>query len=192
MRMLAQLARLSRRFVAARRGVAAIEFAMVLPVLAILFLATFDGGRALAIYMKVRAATYTVDAVTNQYPSISSAQMSDIVGATAKVLSPYSSAPLVVTISQIQVNSKSSAVIAWSYSLNGSALSGSVTVPTSLATCGSYPCYLIYGQVSYIFTPMFGFFTTSTVNLSDSLYTVPRGATCIAYTPLTGTGCTAS
>jgi len=192
MRMVAQLAGLSRRFVAARRGMAAVEFAMVLPVLAVLFLATFDGGRALAIYMKVRAATYTVDAVTNQYPSISSAQMSDIVGATAKVLSPYSGTPLVVTISQIEVTKQNTATVAWSYSFNGTPLSGSQTVPANLATCGTYPCYLIYGQVSYAYTPLFGFFATSTINLSDSLYTTPRSATCIAYTPLTGAACTAS
>ncbi len=34
----------SRRFAASTRGVAAIEFAMVLPVLAVIFLSTFDGG----------------------------------------------------------------------------------------------------------------------------------------------------
>lgn len=190
MRRLARLARLSRRFAAARRGVAAIEFAMVLPVLAILFLATFDGGRALAIYLKVRAATYTIDAVTNQYPTISSSEMSDIVGATAKVLSPYSSTPLVVTISQIEITKQNTATVAWSYSFNGTALSGSVTVPANLGTCGSYPCYLIYGQVSYTFTPMFGYFTQGTINLSDYLYTTPRSATCVVYTPLTGTACT--
>ena len=44
MRAPAPLQRLRRRFLASTRGVAAIEFAMILPVLATLLLATFDGG----------------------------------------------------------------------------------------------------------------------------------------------------
>ncbi len=46
MRKSTRLQRLYNRFAASTRGVAAIEFAMILPVLATLFLATFDGGRA--------------------------------------------------------------------------------------------------------------------------------------------------
>jgi Flp pilus assembly protein TadG len=42
--------RICRRFVASTRGVAAIEFAIILPVLLLMLLATFDAGRAVAIY----------------------------------------------------------------------------------------------------------------------------------------------
>jgi len=47
-------ANLCRRFVASTRAVAAIEFSIVLPVLMLIFLGTFDAGRAIAIYMKIR------------------------------------------------------------------------------------------------------------------------------------------
>ena len=184
---------LYNRFAASTRGVAAIEFAMILPVLATLFLATFDGGRALAVYMKVRAATYSLDAIANQYKTIASTDMTTIVGATATILAPYSSSPAIVTISQIAVNSASNATVAWSYSLNGTALTPGdtlpFTLPTNLSTCGTYPCYLIYGQVSYAYTPLFGFFTSGSISLSDALYTTPRSSTCIVYTPQTGTAC---
>lgn len=180
-----KIARLQRRFLASTRGVAAIEFAIMLPILVTLFLASIDAGRAIAIYMKVRTATYTLDAITNQYTTIQSTDMTAILGATSVVLAPYSSTPVVVVLSQIKVTSASSAKVNWSATLNGTALTQNATasVPTNFASCSSYPCYLIYGQVSYTYTPLFTYFTKSAITLSDSLYVTPRSSECILYPP---------
>ena len=145
---------------------------MILPVLAIMFLASFDGGRALAVYMKVRAATYALEAITNQYSTIQSTDMTNIVGATSTVMAPYSSSPAVVTISQIEISSTSNATVSWSYSQNGTARTPGNTLPMR---CDNYPRaapipVLIFGQVSYTFTPLFGFFTSGAITLSDRLY----------------------
>jgi Flp pilus assembly protein TadG len=178
-------AMLHRRFLASTRGVAAVEFAIMLPILVTLFLASVDAARAIAIYTKVRSASYTLDAITNQYTTIQSADMSAILGATSVVLAPYSSSPVVVVISQIKVSSASSATVNWSATLNGTALTqnSTFTVPTNFASCASYPCYLIYGQVSYTYAPLFLYFTKSAITLSDSLYVTPRVSECILYPP---------
>jgi Flp pilus assembly protein TadG len=183
-----------RRFLAATRGIAAVEFALILPVLVLLFLASVDAGRAIALYMKVRAATYTLDAITNQYTTIESTDITSIVGATSLVLAPYSTTPAVITVSQISVNSASNATVSWSYSQNGTALTQgvTVTVPSGLSTCSSYPCYLIYGQVSYSYSPLFGYFTPSAINLSDSLYVTPRNSECVLYSPESVSSCASS
>jgi Flp pilus assembly protein TadG len=180
-----------RRFVASARGVAAVEFAMVMPVLLLLFLGSFDAGNAIAVYMKVRSATYTLAAITNQYGTgvnaISSTNMSAITGAAAAVLAPYSNTPTVVVISQIKATSATQAVVSWSYSLNGTALTQGATfsnLPTSFASnsCGSsYPCYVVLASVSYAFTPSFGAFLTGPIHFSDSLYVTPRSSVCIQY-----------
>jgi Flp pilus assembly protein TadG len=183
------------RFIASTRGVAAIEFAMILPVLLIMFLASFDGGRAIAVYMKVRSATYTLGAITNQYTTIQSTDMTSIVGATAVVLAPYTGTPTVV-ISQIKINTGGKSTVSWSYALNGTALTQntSVTIPSGLVaaanTCGTYPCYLIFAQVSYIYAPLFGYFGGgSGITLADSLYLAPRISECILYPPQNVTSC---
>jgi Flp pilus assembly protein TadG len=189
--MTAIRARLFWRFAASTRGVAAVEFAFMLPILVVMFLGSIDAGRAIAVYMKVRTATYTLDAITNQYTTIQSTDMTSIVGATSVVLAPYSSSPAIVTISQISVNSATNATVSWSYSLNGTALTqgSTITVPGSFATCNSYPCYLIYGQVSYTYTPLFGYVFPASIPLSDSLYVTPRSSACVLYPPQTVTTC---
>jgi Flp pilus assembly protein TadG len=168
-----------RCFGRSTRGVAAIEFAMIMPVLAVMFLASFDGGRAISIYMKVRDATYTVNAITNQYQIIHDADMQAILGATTAVLAPYSSSPVGVTVSQIAVDSSGNATISWSDTQGGTAraVGSSVTVPTALKVKNSY---LVFGEVSYPYTPMFGYFGhNTTINLSDNLYAMPRSSASI-------------
>jgi len=184
--MMLRLTRTCRRFAASTRGVAALEFAMVLPVLAVIFLSTFDGGRGLAAYMKVRAATYALAEITNQYATIQSSDMTAILGASSVVMAPYNSATPVVTISQIKINSSGVAKIEWSANQGGTArtVNSTVTVPTSLNVNSSY---LIFAEVSYTYTPLFGFFGSSGITLSDNLYVTPRSVSCIVYVPQSST-----
>ena len=190
-----------RRFIASTSGVVAIEFAAILPVLLVMLLATFDGGNAIAVYMKVRAATDVLATVTNQYSTatpIQSSNMTEIMSATSAVLAPYSSAPAVVVISELEISAakKTTGTVEWSATQNGTALAVGATekLPTSLNTknnntCSDYPCYLILAQVSYTYTPLFGYFGSGGIKLSDTEYATPRSSTCIPYVPTTGTGC---
>lgn len=189
-------ANLYRRFVASTHGVAAIEFAMIMPVLLLLFLGSFDAANAIAVYMKVRSATYALAAITNQYgcgtnDEISTTTMTAITSAASAILAPYSSTPITLVVSQIAATSNTQATVSWSYSpTTGSALTQGAAftgLPANFAsnTCsnvsGATPCYLIYAQVSYSFTPAFGSFLTGPITLSDSLYATPRSSTLVQY-----------
>jgi Flp pilus assembly protein TadG len=189
-----------RRFAASNRAVAAIEFAMIMPILLLLFLGSFDAGNAIAIYAKVRSATYSLAAITNQYGNgvgtntpISTSVMTSITGATTAIMAPYSSTPTTVVISQIKATSATAATVSWSYSPTaGQALTAgnSFSLPTGFAnnSCGTSPavsttnpCYAIYAQVQYTFTPLFGAFISGPITLSDSIYVTPRITKCVQY-----------
>jgi len=176
-----------RRFVASTRAVAAIEFAAIVPVLLVLFLTSFDAGNGIAAYMKVRAATYTLAAITNQYTTISTTDMTSVTGATATVLAPYTGTTVVV-LTQIKATSAAAASVSWSYSpTSGQALTQGnpvTNLPTNFAqnTCNNtYPCYIIWAQVSYTFVPTFTYFMSNSLTFSDSLYATPRSSECIQY-----------
>jgi Flp pilus assembly protein TadG len=176
-----------QRFTAATQGVAAIEFAMILPVLVLIFLATFDGGRAIASYMKMRAATYALASITNQYATIQSTDMTAILGATSVVMAPYTSGTPAVKISQVQISSKGVSTIEWSAAQNATArtVGSSISPPSAMVVDGSY---LILAEVSYTYTPLFGYFNSgSGITFSDSLYVTPRSVSCIVYVPQSST-----
>ncbi len=184
-------ARIFRRFTASTRGIAAVEFALVMPMLLVMFLSTFDAANAVAVYMKVRSASYVLGAVTNTYGTgstdqISTTAMPGIAQAAGAVLAPYTGTPVVI-LSQVKATSNTNALVSWSYSLNGTALTQGNAysgLPTNFAknTCGNkYPCYLVVATVSYTYTPMFAYFITGSMIFSDTVYVTPRVSTCIQY-----------
>jgi Flp pilus assembly protein TadG len=162
------------RFIASRRAVAGIEFGMVLPILMLLLLGFYDAGTAIAIYTKTRFATATLAELTNQYTTIHDSDMSQILGATATVVAPYSSAPISSSISQIAISSTGAATVSWSNALPPGS---TVVLPASLNTPNTY---LIYSQVSYTFKPTFGYFVTGPITMTDSLYVSPRNSASIS------------
>ena len=195
---------LTRRFAASDRGLAAVEFAMVIPFLLLMMLATFDAGRAVAAYMKVKAATFTLASMTNQFTTgtlggITTTTMGGITGSSAKVLSPYTGTT-VARITQIKATSTngtsvSAATVSWSYATDSSAYTQGSTwqlanLPTQFTSnnaCNSFPCYLIYAEMTYTFTPTFGYFLTGSIVLSDNVWVTPRSSACIQYNSVPAT-----
>jgi len=156
------------RLLGSQKAVAGIEFSMILPIMLLLLIGVFDGANGFAVYTKTRFATATLAELTNQYTTIHDTDLTTILGATATVLAPYSSAAATTSVSQIQINASGVATVSWSNTLTpGSAF----TLPAGLAVPSSY---LIYCKVTYVFTPSFARVFSGPVTLSDSIYVSPR------------------
>ena len=176
-----------RRFAAASQGIAAVEFALILPVIVVILLATFDGGRAIAAYMKMRAATYALASITNQYATIQATDMTSILGATSVVMAPYTSSTPAVKISQVTISNAGVSTIQWSAAQGTTArtVGSSISPPTAMVINGAY---LILAEVSYTYVPLFGYFGNSSgITFSDSLYVTPRSVRCVIYQPQSST-----
>jgi Flp pilus assembly protein TadG len=188
---------LARRFIAATRGVAAIEFAVVAPMLLVILIETFDIGNGITVYMKVRSATMALASITNTYSTgnngIQAANMTDTMNKVSQVLAPYSSTPATFTITQIEATSASAVTVSWSYSLGGTAYSqGSswTRLPAQLKTtnsCNSYPCYLLFAEASYTYTPALLSTFVKSLTFGDNIYVTPRSSQCVQYLGLPST-----
>jgi Flp pilus assembly protein TadG len=155
------------------KAVAGIEFSMILPIMLVVLIGVFDGANAFGAYGKTRFATATLAELTNQYTTIHDTDLTTILGATAIVMAPYSSAAATTSVSQIAINGSGVATVSWSNTLTaGSAF----TLPAGLASNSSY---LIYCKVTYTFTPSFSSFISGPITLSDSIYVSPRNSASI-------------
>lgn len=171
-----------------RRGMAAVEFAMVLPFMLTLYIGGVELGDGMAILVKVTDTTHIVADLTTQNTCVTSGatgSLAGILGASSQTIAPYSSSNLTVTVSEVSTNAAGAATVTWSERLTGGAIGAgrtagqTITLPSSLA--GQANISLILGEVSYAYTPQLGYTITGTVNLSDSYYLFPRNSNSVTY-----------
>jgi Flp pilus assembly protein TadG len=172
-----------RRFGRDRRGVSAVEFALVAPVMIGLYFGVVEVSEGVSADRKVSLVTSTLANLTAQVATISSSDMTNILDASSAVIAPYDKSKLKVTISCINIDSSKRATVKWSVTRNGTANSGTMTLPTALVAS---PGQLILAEASYAYTPTVGRNITGTLNLSDKMYMAPR-ITAPTYPTSTGT-----
>ncbi|TPQ41316.1 pilus assembly protein TadG [Bradyrhizobium guangdongense] len=181
---LRQMRRLSLRgFLADSQGLAATEFAVIVPLMLVMFFGTVEFSSAVAIDRKVTLMARTLSDLTSQSTSVGDTDMTNFFAASTGVMTPYSTTPVVRTITELYVDPTTlQARVQWSKGSSPRTAGSVVTIPTSLAIGGTY---LIFSEVSYTYTPSVGFVLKSGINLSDVAYTRPRQSTCVYYSPST-------
>jgi Flp pilus assembly protein TadG len=164
-----------RRFARDRDAISAVEFAIILPFMVFLYIGSVELGEGLSMQFKATETARTLTDLASQYVSIDPTTMSTILGASAQVMTPYTTSNMVVTLSEVSpTNSSGKGTITWSCSLNGTArtVGASVTLPTSLQTPSGVS--LIWGEVTYPYTPSMGYAITGTINIYQSSYFYQR------------------
>ncbi len=156
-----------------RRGAAADEFALILPIALFLFTGTVTYGNAIYIDRKVTLTARTVTDLVTQYSSVANTDVQTVLGASAAIVAPYSTANIVVTVSEVQTDSSGNATVTWSQSLNGTKrpVGQAITLPSTID--GANVTY-IFGEVSYTYTPAIGYLVTGPMTLHDNTYMAPR------------------
>ena len=162
-------------FLADRRGLSAVEFALLLPLMLMLYLGGVEVSNGVALDRKVAITARTVADLASRMTSINNSAMSNILGASAAVVAPYpaSQSLLSVTVSEVSIDSKGAATITWSDALYSGAhtVGQTITIPSQLAVPNTS---LILGEVQYNYNPMFGYVLTGTMTLKSQMYMVPR------------------
>src|SRR3954464_8100748 len=111
-----------------QRGVSAVEFAMLLPLLITLYLGSVEISQGVGIDRKVTLTSRTVGDLASQVSSINNADMTNLLNAASSVLAPYDVSKLKVTVSAVTIDANGVAKIAWSDTKNGTARSVGATV----------------------------------------------------------------
>jgi Flp pilus assembly protein TadG len=176
------------RFARDRRGVSAIEFAMIAPLLILMYVGLAEVGNALTIYRRAATVAMTAADLTAQTKSLKTADLKDIVGASSSILAPYaatSPTPLKIVISSVVADQNNSGKVAWSYASNGATARGvnsAYTVPNGLTEAGTS---VIVSEITYAFTPLLDLpqiFSPGAFDIKRTFYSRPRRSLTVTKT----------
>jgi Flp pilus assembly protein TadG len=184
-----QLWELVSRFRADQQAVAAVEFALVVPFLILLYLGSLEGGALFTADKRVNSISSTIGDLISQWDpddgTISTTTLSGYFDASKGLIAPYSSTGLQMVLSLIYVSKDgSAATVMWSQASGGTALTqGSSFAPLSSGnnpntnTMARNGC-VIASETTYPYKPLLGMVFTNTINLNRTNYFIPRyGAT---------------
>ena len=178
------LLRLRRQIAALRSnnsGLAAVEFAMIIPLMAMMFIGTNEFSAGVAIDRKVTIMARTLSDLTSQNSDVDDTKLTNFFNAGKAVMTPYSATPVQGTITELWINpSTLKARVQWSSGAEPHTAGDIIEIPADLKIGDTY---LIYSEVKYKYVPGVAWFInkTSGITLSDVTYTRPRQGLCVKY-----------
>ena len=129
------------RFARSKDGVGAVEFALIVPILLIIYLMSFEITVAISITRKTTHASSDIADLVTQKTTVDKAFLSTMTNVAKATIAPYSSAGVTLKLSGISVDATSVAKIAWSWQSTGGnpyAPGSIATIPSDLAIANSF------------------------------------------------------
>lgn len=173
-------------------GVASIEFAMVVPLMVMMFVGTVELSQAITVDRRVnQVASSTADLIARTKTTTVS-DLNGTMDVIDELMKPYSHTPLKLTITNViaSTSDETNTVVCWSHNYQGGvgnySQGSSFTLPTGVVEKGES---VLVAEISYTYTPLiFSYFITGAVDFTDTFYLKPRLSSSIEYE---GTKCTA-
>lgn len=191
---------LLRRFNLSQSGVAAVEFALMVPVMIMVWVGMVVSTDALNADKKVTLLARTLADMTTQMVAVSQADMDSIFKATETVIWPHPSTGMGMRVVAIDIDGSGKAFVDWSVVPTDTSIKGSYS---TIARCTEFKAlpaglkiarsYVVLAEVemnyaasvaTQVVNQMFGgAFSGGKVKMGDSLYMRPRQANKVQFNP---------
>ncbi|MCL4768376.1 MAG: pilus assembly protein [Hyphomicrobiaceae bacterium] len=172
------------RVIANRRGVAAVEFALIVPIMFMLLVGTVEFSQALTVDRRVsQVASSSADLIARQ-KAITTSEVAGIMKIIDHLLRPYDPTRLRVTVLNVMadVDDANNTTVCWSYEHNGGAGSyaagASYPLPAGMIEPGGS---VIITEVTYDYQPIIFDYFIQSIFLEDKLFLKPRLSSYVEY-----------
>ena len=166
------------------RGVAAVEFAMLVPLLFVMFIGTLELGQAVGLDRRVTMATASTADLIAREKTATDASLDGIVEIVKHLLRPYDSTRLQLSIVAVRADTGNPNLtrVEWSKGYNGGAAPArceTYTMPVGLLSAGSSA---IVVETRFDYEPLIvSHYLNSSVTLGDKAFHTPRDGSCVNY-----------
>jgi Flp pilus assembly protein TadG len=190
------------RFLRESKAMAAVEFALLLPVMLTLYLGTAEVCRMISVDRKMTLLARTLSDLTSQSSTVADADMTTIWNAAAAVIAPLPTDRLVMRVSSVTITGTSAtpaagnpATVCWSSNKYFAADLAAVLPPrprSQVISTADLPVGLrlpgtsvIWAEVSYDLAPITTYIFKVNKTLTDAIFMRPR---LTQFVSRTGTG----
>ena len=173
------------------RGIAATEFAVIVPLMLTMFFGTLEMCSGVAVDRKMTIIAHTLSDLTSQSISVATSDFDNFFAASNLIMWPYSATPINASITELYINpANGKAVVQWSRKNDGSTprtTKSIVDIPSGLVVKDASGNvldnqYLIYSETSYLYVPAIGYIMNKLgITLGDVNFSRPRQSICVLY-----------
>ena len=176
------------RFGRCARGVAAVEFAFIAPIMLVMLLGAVEATRAISIDRRLSVVTATVADLVSREEQLSAQDVTAIYDIVAQVMSPFEAAPLSISI--IPVKARNGEIVSYVApqnvpSFNGGALPGKCQrvpiAPGLIDLTPNSPDSVILVRASYAYTPLFVGMVMNSARWEEQSFSKPRKRSCVDF-----------
>ena len=170
-------------------GVAALEFALIAPIMIMLFVGTLEVSAAVSVNRKVSRISSVVGDLVTQSAELDGTDISNIMNVSSDIMNPYGN-DVKIRISGIDITGGTASVV-WScnQSWNSAEIGSSYQVPANIKTDGTF---LVAALVQTVYQPMVGWarysasaglsFENTSVTMEEEIFLRPRIGSSVAVT----------
>jgi Flp pilus assembly protein TadG len=175
------LARRLRRFGAAREAVAAVEFALILPVMLTMYIGSIELSQAFSMDQRViTIAGTTGDLVARSNGAIDMSTLNNYFQAAQAIMGPYDTTNLQQVVSVVAIDSKGNTSVEWSQGYHGGTpqvcnqpYGGTHPIPAAMINI-SKGNIVIVSEATYTYPPMLGIFFKNNFIFYHQNFYLPR------------------
>ncbi len=165
-----------------RKGVAATEFAMIVPIMIGLYMGAVEVGQALTIDRKLTGLASAAADLVAQSKSVTEGDIQDIFKITDSILDPFDTSTLKITLSSVIADVDNKQSVEWSVSNAGLEHSVGSTIPGMSADVTEANSSVIVAEVQYTYTSPVAYYFTGDTNLTEMFFTRPRKSLSVEMT----------
>jgi len=163
---------LLRRLRRCRRGSAMVEFVLVVPALVLLFGGVIEATNLLRLDRKLQNAAHATADLITQNPTLSNAQLANILTAADLVMQPFAPDGLALGISSVVFDpDDGDPQVDWTESQRGGDVPDAETLAAGLGPPGQS---VVIVRATYQYTPVLGDLIFGSIPLEEKAFTRPR------------------
>ena len=175
------------RLLSQESGIAAVEFAMILPILLVLWIGGVEVTSGLSVDRRLNNFASTMGDLVSRTKQIPYSRIEDIFDLAEAALFPYDETGITMRITAVTIETDGNTKVAWSRARGMTAHAKDTrvndSVPASLRPASDTESQIIMAEVLYTYQPAIGYVITSDIELEDRMYFVPRVSSKVKICP---------